>query len=160
MEKTNILFVCTGNVFRSMTAKYCLEKYLQDRKMNDLEADSAGIDTNPNSLDVPLFISNYLASLGIDVSGHKQKRVEEKHLRRADLIVAMGENHRVFIKENFGYSSRLFNEICYEKQTGIPDVCEKIPNWKENMHLSIPYAEQVIQYIYDSTPFFKKIYVK
>jgi len=67
MGKTNILFVCTGNVFRSMAAKHCLEKYLQDRKMNSIEVDSAGINVKPYYVVMP-FMAEYLDSFGIDTS--------------------------------------------------------------------------------------------
>ena len=114
MQK-QILFVCTGNVFRSMSAKYCLEKQIQDGKINNLKIDSAGIGVGPDTY-IPLFISDYLVSLGIDISAHKQKQIEEKHLGESDLVVAMGKNHQTFIQEHFGYSSRLFNEVCYGKE--------------------------------------------
>ena len=90
----------------------------------------------------------------LDTSKHKPKQIEEEHVRGANLIVAMGKGHKKFIEEHFGCSSRFFNEICYGKQTEVLDVDEKIPNWKENMHFSIPYAKEVIKYIRDSMRFF------
>jgi protein-tyrosine-phosphatase len=32
-----ILFVCTGNIFRSMSAEYLAAKYIKDNKINNIQ---------------------------------------------------------------------------------------------------------------------------
>ncbi|HCB52188.1 TPA: protein-tyrosine-phosphatase, partial [Patescibacteria group bacterium] len=37
-----VLFVCTGNIFRSMSAEYIMKKYIQDHNLNEIVVSSAG----------------------------------------------------------------------------------------------------------------------
>ncbi len=82
-----ILFVCTGNSFRSPVAEALLKKL-----RGDLEVDSAG--THPASMIAPnakrlLERENASKNLKKTPEGIEQKNVEEY-----DLIVAMKEEHR------------------------------------------------------------------
>lgn len=67
--KTRILFLCTGNSCRSQMA----EGWARHLKSDVVEAHSAGIEThglNPNAVKA-------MAQAGVDISGHRSKRVEE-----------------------------------------------------------------------------------
>jgi len=82
-----ILFVCTGNSFRSPVAEALLKKF-----RGDLEVDSAG--TFPASMIAPnaqrlLERENASKNLKKSPEGIEQKNIEEY-----DLIVAMKEEHR------------------------------------------------------------------
>jgi protein-tyrosine-phosphatase len=37
-----ILFVCTGNIFRSMSAEYLAKKYITDNNIKNIKVNSAG----------------------------------------------------------------------------------------------------------------------
>ena len=50
-KKTRILFVCKGNIFRSMTAEYMMKKYLTQHKITDFVVGSAGIEARPHTMD-------------------------------------------------------------------------------------------------------------
>ena len=68
MQKTKILFLCTGNSCRSQMA----EGWALALKGDEIEAYSAGIEThglNPNAVKV-------MAEAGVDISGHRSKRVD------------------------------------------------------------------------------------
>jgi len=82
-----ILFVCTGNSFRSPVAEALLKKL-----RGDLEADSAG--THPASTIAP----NATKLLKKMNAAKKLKKipegVDQKNLEEYDLIVAMGEEHK------------------------------------------------------------------
>ena len=43
----NVLFVCTGNVFRSMSAEYLMNKYLNDNAITNISVSSAGTTAHP-----------------------------------------------------------------------------------------------------------------
>lgn len=69
----NVLFVCTGNVFRSMSAEYLMKKYLKDHNINDISVSSAGTTAHPQ----PSFPET-LARLrkdGCDASEHQQTKL-------------------------------------------------------------------------------------
>lgn len=89
-----ILFVCTGNAFRSPVAEALLKKL-----RGDLEADSAG--TYPASRVAPnakrlLERENASKNLKKTPEGIEQKNVEEY-----DLIVAMKEEHRDYLLKEY-----------------------------------------------------------
>ncbi len=68
-DKIKILFLCTGNSCRSQMA----EGWARQLKGNLIEAYSAGIEThglNPDAVKV-------MAEAGVDISGHKSKKVDE-----------------------------------------------------------------------------------
>ena len=68
-EKLKVLFLCTGNSCRSQMA----EGWARHLKSNTIEPYSAGIEThglNPNAVRV-------MADVGVDISGHRSKHVDE-----------------------------------------------------------------------------------
>lgn len=68
-SRLNILFLCTGNSCRSQMA----EGWARHLKSDLVEAHSAGIEThglNPSAVKA-------MAEVGVDISGHRSKRVEE-----------------------------------------------------------------------------------
>ncbi len=85
-----ILFVCSGNAFRSPVAEALLKKYKPE-----IEVDSAG--TNP-SIPISSSAINYLVSENAQ-SFLKQvpESLNEKKLNEYDLIIAMKPEHRFLI---------------------------------------------------------------
>ena len=68
-SRLNILFLCTGNSCRSQMA----EGWARHLKSDLVEAHSAGIEThglNPSAVKA-------MAEVGVDISGHRSKGVEE-----------------------------------------------------------------------------------
>ena len=82
-----ILFVCSGNAFRSPVAEALLKKYKPE-----IEADSAG--TNPA---IPISDSAREYLVREDAVGYLKRDPEgldEKDLAKYDLIIAMESRHR------------------------------------------------------------------
>jgi arsenate reductase len=69
MEKSRVLFLCTGNSARSQMAEAFLRKYAGDR----FDAYSAGLE--PKSLN-PLTVK-VMGEAGFDMSGHRSKGIGE-----------------------------------------------------------------------------------
>ena len=147
-----ILFVCTGNVFRSASAEYCLKKYVKDNKLDWIVA-SAGIVAHPEPMHPGTV--NTLLELGCDPTKHKQTRLTQDVVDQYELIVAMSTNHKTFIKETFNKDVPLFNEICYDKKTGVPDIEDVIlsgTDWGARHN----YVVTTVKYIHDAIPYFVK----
>jgi len=92
-----VLFVCTGNTCRSPMAEALLRARMPEAWRDRIEVSSAGtiaLDGQPASgtaIDV-------MADIGIDLSGHRARRLTEELVREADLIVAMAEEHAQAIR--------------------------------------------------------------
>lgn len=149
-----VMFVCTGNVFRSMIAEKCLKDYLKKNKIYDLKIDSSGISDSKGN--VNKFTFDALKKLKIN-SFHKPKKITENLIKKSDLIISMGKNHRQFLIQNFGVNSFLFNELAYRKSTGIMDIEEKYKLWNsfsenEKKEKQREYIPLIVNHIYFGTP--------
>lgn len=144
-----VLFVCTGNVFRSMTAEYCLRDYAKKHNMKDLIVSSAGIVAHKE--DPRLMTISTLASFGINVN-HKQTKLTKEVFDSCDIAVAMAKNHQEFIKKNFNVDVPLFNEVCFGKKTSVKDLDDVILDWATNDKAANEYVREIVIYIHDSIP--------
>ncbi len=144
----SILFVCTGNVFRSMAAEYALRARLGQRSSYRVE--SAGTEANPKTIH-PV-ISNRLIQKGTDPSAHVPQALTKAVVDRNDLIIAMGLGHREFIRKQFGLNVPLFNEVSFGKEVPILDLHEALPDWERDIDEARAYVESVIDHIWESVP--------
>ena len=83
-KKLKVLFLCTGNSCRSQMA----EGWARHLKGDLIEAYSAGIEThglNPNAVKV-------MAEVGVDISGHRSKHVDELQDVEFDYVVTVCDN--------------------------------------------------------------------
>jgi len=144
----SVLFICTGNVFRSVTAEYALRTRMGPDMR--LLVGSAGIEARPQALH-PMIIE-YLRAKGADPSAHVQRKLTRELLESVDLAVAMGFDHRDFVREQFGRDVPLFNQVCLEKAEPVLDVHEAIPDWQSNMDQARAYVQSVVDHIWESTP--------
>jgi len=78
-----VLFVCVGNSCRSQIAEAFFNHYAPP----GYRAESAG--TNPADM-VSSTAKTVMFELGIDLGGHRPKRLTEEMLRRAGRIISMG----------------------------------------------------------------------
>jgi protein-tyrosine phosphatase len=144
----SILFVCTGNVFRSMAAEYALRAQLGHQLSYRVE--SAGIEAKANSIH-PV-ISKRLIQKGTDPSAHIPQRLTKKLIDRNDLVIAMGLGHREFIHKQFGLNVPLFNEVSFGEEIPILDLHEALPDWERDIDEARAYVESVIDHIWESVP--------
>lgn len=146
----SILFICTGNIFRSMTAEYALKATAG--LPPGTRVHSAGLAEAPH--EIVSYVEEYLRARGLDISNHRPKPVTREHLEAADLAVAMGMEHRERIEQDFGQRLPLFSEVAYGTETPLPDVCDVVPDWRNNEEASRKYAWSVMDYICDGMPDF------
>jgi protein-tyrosine phosphatase len=150
MGMRSILFICSGNVFRSLVAEYALKALLPADA--GYRVGSAGIEAIPQP--VPPWILDRLREKGADATGHVPRRLTRVMLEEAALPVAMGLNHREFISREFRRDVPLFNEVCFQRLEPILDVGEAVPDWETNARASEDYALWVIDYIWSAMPTF------
>jgi len=147
---STILFICTGNIFRSMTAEYALRAALASDTPYSVR--SAGIQADPMEMYEP--VRQRLKELRVDPSGHRQTRLTDEILADTDLAVAMGLNHQTFVKAEFGRGIPLFNQVAYGRDEPILDIGEAMPDWKDQPDLVPDYARDVVDEIWSAMPDF------
>ncbi|MCB9362089.1 hypothetical protein H6504_01515 [Candidatus Woesearchaeota archaeon] len=115
-----ILFVCSGNTFRSVSAEYSLRDFIEKHQLKGIGVTSAGTTARPQKLRASLVKA--FSKAGINCSMHTQRKLTEKMLDSADVVIAMGKEHQEFILEHFGYHVPLFNALTIGKETSVLDV--------------------------------------
>lgn len=114
-----ILFICTDNVGRSVTAEYLLRDMLGKAGRNDIEVSSAGTTADSDVSSFCFAHLDKLEEMGIDPSGHERKQVTKELLEGADLTLSMDEFQKDWIKENLGKETRLYNEFYKGENTSV-----------------------------------------
>ena len=83
-DKKRVLFLCVGNSCRSQMAEGLLRGIAPDAfEVHSAGAEPAGL--NPNAVRV-------MAEIGIDLSGHRSKSVEEYAEERFDFVATVCDN--------------------------------------------------------------------
>jgi len=144
----SVLFVCTGNIFRSMTAEYALKAGLGIG--TSCLVSSAGIDVKPQS--VHDWVQTRLREKGADTTTHVQRQLTRELVEAADLVIAMGRDHQVFLREQFGHDVPLFNQVCLGHDRPILDLHEMIPDWETDPERARAYVCSVIDSIWATAP--------
>ena len=146
----SILFVCTGNIFRSMVAEFAVRA--QIGRQAAYRVGSAGTIAKPQTIH-PI-ISHRLIQKGADPSAHTQRLLTQQLIHDANLIVAMSHTHREFIQQRFGVTVPLFNEMSLGKDTSILDLHEALPEWEQDVERARAYLEAVTDHIWNAAPSF------
>lgn len=148
LGSARVLFVCTGNIFRSLTADMALQRLLEGRK--DFHVSSAGTVDYPHG--VRPYTQGYLLSKGYDVSGHGRRTLTRAIMDESDLVVAMSTDHQAFIKERFGREVPLFLEVCGEAAAWLPDIEDVIPDYQTNRLAVEAHVRMTIDRIVELAP--------
>ena len=144
----SILFVCTGNIFRSVTAEYALKARLAPGTSRVVS--SAGINAKPQSMHA--WVQARLREKGADLTTHVPRQLTRELVEGTDLIIAMGRNHQLFVREQFGRDVPLFNQICLGHDQPILDLHEVIPDWETDHERAAAYVCSVIDIIWATAP--------
>jgi protein-tyrosine phosphatase len=143
-----VLFVCTGNIFRSLTADVAVGKLLAGRA--DINVSSAGTADYPH--EVRPYTREYLQSKGYDVSGHGRRTLTQAIMDESDLVVAMSTDHQAFIRERFGRQVPVYLEVCGEPAAWLPDIEDVIPDYETNTAAVEAHVRRTIDRIVELAP--------
>lgn len=141
-----IVFVCTGNIFRSLTAEYALRRELG----RGIAVSSAGTDDYPHV--VRPNVRDYLLEKGLDVRAHKRRTVTREILGGAELVVAMSTDHQGYLREKFALHAPVFLEACGGKCEALPDIEEVVADYRTNKAAVDAHVRKTIDTIIDLTP--------
>ena len=144
----SVLFVCSGNIFLSVTAEYALKARLGSGR--SCVVGSAGIDVKPQTMHA--WVQDRLREKGTDPTTHVPRQLTKELVEGADLVIAMGRNHQLFIREQFGRDVPLFNQICLGHDQPILDLHEVMPDWETDLERAGAYVCSVIDRIWATAP--------
>ena len=118
-----ILFVCTANICRSAFCEAVLKQKLKEKRISGVEVMSAGV-CNLEGEPRDSTMASYALNSGYELTG-EARFVSHKMMDSADWIICMDHYHVVEIQKRLAYAHwnriRLFNEICYDESTNVPD---------------------------------------
>ena len=118
-----ILFVCTGNLYRSpLAAAFFRAKLLADRR-SDWTVDSAGTWTLPDQPVSPETV-RAAAKFGASVEGHLSQLISADLLSRFDLVLVMEQGHKEALDQEFPFASRkthLISQVVDHLGYDVPD---------------------------------------
>jgi protein-tyrosine phosphatase len=143
-----ILFVCTGNIFRSLTADVALRKLLEGDP--GIHVSSAGTDDYPHV--VRPHTGAYLGSKGFDVTSHRRRTLTPAILAESRLVVSMSTDHQAFIRERFKRDTPLFLEACGLQPEWLPDIEDVVPDYRTNRPAVEAHVRSTIDRILELAP--------
>jgi protein-tyrosine phosphatase len=143
-----VLFVCTGNIFRSLTAERALRHALATR--DDIHVSSAGTVDFPHV--VAPSVREYLLSKGFDVSRHERRTLTRAILAESHLVIAMSLDHRAYLRARFGHAAPLFLEACGEPAEALPDIEDVVFDYATNRAAVDAHVRATIDRILSLTP--------
>lgn len=139
-RRPQVLFVCTGNIFRSLSAEFGMRAADTG---GDYMFASAGTATKlRRNLRSDVLDAN--AAHGLDATIHESRPLTQDIVDDADLIVAMDETHQKHIRDTFNRHAPLFLEISRGVPAGIPDLPDVIPDYKDRPAEARVYVKQVV----------------
>jgi protein-tyrosine-phosphatase len=95
-----ILVVCTANICRSPVGEALLRDRLRKRGLNSWAVTSAGTWAQAG-LGAARYSMELLAELGLDLSTHRSRVVEQADLDEADLVLCMEVGHTEALQVEF-----------------------------------------------------------
>lgn len=146
---TRVLFVCTGNVFRSLTAEYALKQQLDGQ--GRIHVSSAGTRDAPE-ISVREDVAAYLMDKGLDVSNHQRRLVTAELLDETDLVVAMNTDHQKTLRERHGLTPPLYMEACGQGALPLLDVDDLFSREEWNSAAAIGHIQTIIDQIIAASP--------
>ncbi len=118
----SILFVCTGNMYRSPIAAETFRNAVQrDGKQNLWQISSAGTWTT-DGLPAPAEAINVAKALGLNLDNHQTRTINKTMLEESDLVLVMEDGHKEALQVEFPFAHEKIHLISQALQGLIYDI--------------------------------------
>lgn len=95
-----VLFVCTGNNFRSSCAQGIFRRLVDDAHLGaDIYADSAGLPVSERPPYLDASVHRLVRKRGYDISTHESRHIQREDFRNFDLILSMDWDHHAKLRQ-------------------------------------------------------------
>jgi protein-tyrosine phosphatase len=122
----SVVFVCTANVCRSPVAEALFRDWLRRRGVVDEWRVSSAGTWARDGAPVPPALGRLLQARGLDLSGHRARRVTEGLLAASDLTLCMTQSHCEALRIEFATCAsrvKMLSEFA-GRAYDVPDPCE------------------------------------
>ncbi|MDR2929656.1 MAG: low molecular weight phosphotyrosine protein phosphatase [Propionibacteriaceae bacterium] len=100
-DQVHIVFVCWGNICRSIMAERIARAMAHDADMDAITFTSAAISTEETGHDIDLRAAKVLRAHGYDAGRHRAHQITTAEIAKADLVVVMEPFHRQILAGRF-----------------------------------------------------------
>ncbi|NMH74327.1 hypothetical protein HF078_14645 [Bacillus sp. RO2] len=107
----NVLFLCTDNFTRSVTAEFCMKHFLIQNNITNIMVASAGFKADSDLGSFSDIHFNRMRHLNISTDGFCRTPFHQTLIGEFDVIIGMGKEHRDYIQQEYNEKIYLFNEI-------------------------------------------------
>ncbi len=146
-----VLFVCTGNVFRSLTAEMALAREISRQGQESaFSAASVGIKVG-GALIVPE-LREIWAQRGLDPGDRGSTPATPELLDGAAAVVSMARNHKDALHATFGCASELFNQLAIGEDRSVDDLGEALPDFQDRPDAARQFLSDTVDHIIRHTP--------
>lgn len=145
----SVLFVCTGNIFRSLTAERALRRALGGASR--ITVASAGTAHEPD-LSVRSDVAAYLLRQGLDVSDHRRRTLTPELVNNAHLVIAMNSDHRRFLAKQHGIDAPLYTAATGGASEDLPDVNDLFQPEEYLSAAAVQHVREIIDRIIAGAP--------
>lgn len=140
--------MCTGNIFRSVTAEYALKAALEEPSV--FSVSSAGTMDAPGYV-VRNDVAAYLARKGLDVSKHARRTLTQDMLNQSDVVIPMSTDHQMILERDYGLTTRLYTEACGATPEPLLDVDDLFAPNERHSHKAQQHIYKIIDQIVDQS---------
>ena len=120
----SVLFVCTGNQYRSPIAAEAFRgQLIRDGRAAQWQVSSAGTWTS-SGRHAPRAAIELARSVGVNIDGHITRMLDAKMLEDADLVFVMEQGHKESIQVEFPFARKkvyLLSQVLEGLAYDIPD---------------------------------------
>jgi protein-tyrosine phosphatase len=120
----SVLFICTGNQYRSPIAAEAFRgQLIRDKRAAQWQVSSAGTWTS-SGCRMPRAAVELAGAFGMNIDGHVTRMLDAKMLEDADFVFVMEQGHKESIQVEFPFAKKklhLLSQVVDKLSYDIPD---------------------------------------